>query len=169
MNETENVTRIYPQRNRLVTKDGQTVTTYEFDDQMLYVEWRRGGLSGTRSFPLSRLSPRMLTDTSIDDKSLKQVRFGLLSLLAATVIWFSDIQPHIPLLAPALGLIGAIPLLGGLRNIVPRTWTRICDDYGNVETSIPCSPDINDSERESFVRSLTRAIERARESEGWWY
>ncbi len=168
-NNPNKVAQLFPKRNRYTSTHHGRTTTHEFDENNLTIEWHHGSLSGSSSALLSRLSPRLMSETSIDNDSLSNTRHGLLFMLAGFVIYFSEFNASIPLLAPALGLVGLLPLISGLKNLRPTTWTRIYDDYGNIESSIPCRKDGPDKERLFFEESLSKAIERAHDAEyNWW-
>ena len=80
-------------------------------------------------------------------------------IVAAIIIYFSDFNDSIPLLAPALLVYGVVRTSNLWRDLVPKTWTIIRYKNGESAGSIVHSGD--SGEREKFEATLSQAIERA--------
>ena len=89
-------------------------------------------------------------------------------LLVALIIFFSDYQFKIPLLAQTLGGIGLVFLVKGLLDSRPRNWTYIYDDDGNFVTALEIDNNETDDRKQQrleFEHSLSEAIEVAKQQE----
>lgn len=144
----------------------------EFDERYLYERWQNMLSRGEKSYLLHDLSPKLVHWTHINESSLSWVKWGGLLMLAAVVVFFSDLQVSMPLLAPSLVLLGLVPLIRGCLDILPRQWTYVHDDDGNFVLSIPVPHNENVEEkrsRQTFETQLTNAIENAKQKEYYDY
>ena len=91
------------------------------DSFYLYRMEERHGL--LKSFwPLYGLSPNLVETIGRSSGTTKTVRLSMLLIASSIVVFFSDHNKSIPLLAPFLLLLGAWWFVNAVRKVVPRSW-----------------------------------------------
>src|SRR5687767_9176299 len=95
---------------------------YTIDD-VLYSEWKRGVDSSKSSWSLRGVSPRLDETSGRSDGVVKIIRLASLLMICSLIVYFSDYNKAIPLLAPFLGLWGAWWFINTLSKVSPRKWT----------------------------------------------
>ena len=143
-------------------------TVFEFDERYLYEKWQSHLSEGSKSYLLYDLSPKLVQWRHIQASVWHWLKLGGAFLLAALTLFFSEYNSKLPLLAPLLGLVGAVPFVYSLMHIKPRTWTYLYSDDGEVVTSmlIDATESVERrARREMFERQLAEAIESAKQQE----
>lgn len=163
----QNVTRIQPSREVLRVRDGRTFKVLQIEEGFLVEKWERGPWQGARARPLDRLAPIFIEDRSIEPEQARLFRIGFVLLLAAVVVALSQFQWQIPLLAPALALIGLPLLCYGYGGVRPRARTRILDEFGQEEFAIEHDGVQTEQQRKAFEKYLSEAIRDARYEAGY--
>lgn len=143
-------------------------TTISFDERNLYVRSEQGVASGTTTHLLHHLSPRIEEECWNEPDAITKIRISLLLLLAAIVVYFSDVQDAVPLLAPALALVWLIIFASNCRRAWPYDWLTIGDEYGRTVANIravDAEQPGGKAKLDAFITSLASAIEEARKNE----
>ena len=143
-------------------------TTLSFDERYLYEEWKKGIEKGKATYLLYRLSPNIIEATDLDKEALKHIRFSWYFLIASIIIYFSDYNETIPLLAPVLAAFSILIFVKNIRKTWPRVWAIVYDDYNYKQVSVPLSDNEDkstSSEREKFMNDLSEAIAVAKKQE----
>lgn len=143
-------------------------STLSFDERRLYVRTERGVTKGTATYLLHHLSPRIEEECLNESGATTMVRVAWGLLLAAIVVYFSEVQEAMPLLAPALALLWIIMFAANCRQAWPYDWLTVGDEYGRTVATIRAVSAEQPAEKEKlerFVRNLTAAIEEARKNE----
>ena len=141
---------------------------FSFDETCFYVEHKTKFSSGKKPYILENLCPNFGFDTNYNMAKLGMLRILLILAISSVVVFFSDYNEKIPLLAPVLLLMATGPFIGNFKYFFPVTWVRIYDDMGSYETAIPV-PD-NESEedankRKVFLEALSQKIVKINEPE----
>src|ERR1039458_8516627 len=74
----------------------------QLDPEHLTVEWKSPAYSRVSKTALRDLKPELAVEQRVSEDGRKCGRLALACFAASVVVWFSDIRPHVPLLAPAL-------------------------------------------------------------------
>ncbi len=74
----------------------------QLDPKHLTVEWTSPAHSRVIKTALRDLKAELAVEQWVSEAGRKCTRLGTACLAAFAVVWFSDIRPHAPLLAPAL-------------------------------------------------------------------
>ncbi len=152
-----NITK-FPQK-KLRAKAGFAEFTFSYDDTYIMIE--SNGLDfGSRKYDLWRLIPTHATEQTLRPEASTQTRTGIVFLLAALVVFFSEFRWSLPLLVPVLTLAGLVELFVGWYRLRPRTYTHFFGSDGGALVSIPT--DVIEGDREGFIRGLSDAISDAR-------
>jgi hypothetical protein len=136
--------------------------TLEFDSDYLTCTSTSQPESHTSKTPLWRLLPELLVDKSIPEYSRYRGREARYLLIGAVVAYFSDIRPHVPLLAPALLALGLLCSYRAFRASWPLEKTKVITDYGEEIAVVPHHASIK-TRRTTFEQGLLDAIRTARE------
>jgi len=142
--------------------------TIEFDKRYLYQKWSSRISKGSKAYLLHDLSPKLTTSYHIGEKSLSTLRWACTLLLLAVIVFFSEYQVKIPLLAPSAAGLGILLLIKGIFDFLPRSWSILYDDDDIL--IIPMLIDKNEtSQRQTqrllFEQRLSEAIENAKQQE----
>lgn len=142
-------------------------TQVSFDERDLFMQQTAGLLERRSSYHLHNLAPDIPQERVSDEDAVLQFRRSWLYLLAAVVVYFSDIQGAVPLLAPVLGLLWILTAVISLRRAWPYRWYVVRDEFGAVVTRMRVTDDTESdrTRQELFVKNLSRAIERAKQRE----
>lgn len=164
-----NVTHLTPSIQRIEFDDIWRTTIVEFDDRHLYVRRRNGPMElGTSTRLLHHLSPAITDDYSNDPDSARKVHMSWLFLLGAIVVFFSDHNAGIPLLAPALLLVWLVLFGFNINATLPKRSLAVNDDFGALVVRIleaPAGDDAGATRRKAFAIALGKAIEDAKRNE----
>jgi hypothetical protein len=136
----------------------------QLDPEHLTVEWKSPAYSSVNKTALRDLKPELAVQQWVSEGGRKSVRLGSACLVAALVVWFSNIRPHVPLLAPALLLFGVQYVYWFVRAVFPRNRTTVRTQNENVIVSIPHFERLA-AQRRSFEESLLRMVKQARGDE----
>ena len=150
--------------NELFIKSGQYKYKYYFDSDHYYRSWSDGADEGESSYPLHKLSSKYSRTKGRSDGVTEKIKISTIIMLASIVIYFSDYNEKIPLLAPVLLLLGIIRIYSIRNDILPSTWTIIRYENGEEATYIVHGNEDNE-ERISFEKSLADAIVKANKNE----
>ena len=115
-------------------------------------------------WPLHGLSPRLRETSGRSAGIGTAARVSFLLVAASVIIFFSDYNKAIPLLAPFLLLLGVWWLVRVLRKVTPRNWTVVPKSTGDDAFSL-VQPDVKSDSWITFERELSEAIRRANPSE----
>ena len=143
-------------------------STVSFDERNLYVRCERQLTKGTRTHLLHHLSPKIDEGCWNEPGATTKVRTAWLLLLAAVVFYFSDLRHSVPLLVPALVILWAMFFASSSRRAWPYDWLTVGDEFGQDVVNIRAVSDDRPEEKarlDSFVRSLSKAIEEAKKNE----
>lgn len=133
-----------------------------FDEEYLTGTWKSFPESQTTKTPLWRLLPELLSDMSASGFARARGRETRYFVLGAVVFYFSDINSHVPLLAPTLLLLAVWSLGRAMRDSLPLRKTKVITDYGEDIALIPHHSRIS-VQRKAFEQGLIDAIRLARE------
>jgi len=161
MDAPTNVTKLPLKQARLRCDTGWCAYTFSFDEKYVTVEFRHAFGSGARKHDLWRLIPAPVTEQERNQEGAKQFRRGLGFLLATIVVFFSDLPRSIPLLAPALLLVGLVEVCIGYFQMKPRVFTKFFGSGEGALISIP-NEGILEGDREAFIEGLSSAVHDAR-------
>ncbi|MGK0445466.1 MAG: hypothetical protein ACJA1U_002413 [Bermanella sp.] len=148
----------------LKIKNKSELFEYSFDDLCFYSAHKSKFSSGKTPYLLENLSPKFGYGKSYDMEKIKMLRVLFILAISSLVIFFSEYNEKIPLLAPVLLLMAVIPFLSNLNNFTPTSWVRIYDDTGGYETSIPVPRNETTEESEKrkiFLTALSKKIEES--------
>lgn len=164
MSEEKDIDKVHtlPVERRLLEYiDRMASTRLKFDERSLTIEKNRGPQSESFVHDLWRLNPNISIGKASNDYALSNLRSGGVLLGSGIIVFFSDFNSMIPLLAPALGILGFIQLVSVIIAWNRGVYSRIYSDYGDLLLSIP-HKGIDESERESFEKTLVTSIKEAR-------
>lgn len=142
-------------------------TQVSFDERDVFIQQKLGLLERRSSYHLHNLSPAIPQERVSDEGAMDQVRRSWLYLLAAVVVYFSEINAAVPLLAPVLGLLWFVTLATNLRHAWPYRWFVVRDEFGAVVARMRVTDDTESdrTRQELFVKCLSSAIESAKQRE----
>lgn len=164
----DNVTELKPARSSLEYLYNGRKVALSFDERYLYEEWSKGITKGKTAYLLYRLSPNIFEETVISTEYSRSIRTGWALLLASAIIFFSDYNMKIPLLAPVLCVVGLYFVVSNFRKAWPKETVTVYDDLNYEQVVIPV-PKRDDGDfkpaRDAFVSSLVSAIEEAKRKE----
>ena len=163
------VTKIGTSPQRLEFEDSGRTTIVEFDKRHIFVKQKKWHIElGTSTRLLHHLSPAISSDYSNDPDAAKRIRTSWLFLFGAIVVYFSDYNASIPLLAPALLLLWLLVFLPNGRRALPKRWLVVNDEYGILVVRIRAAAkehEASASLEQAFVESLRKAIDDAKQKE----
>jgi hypothetical protein len=136
---------------------GRDRYTYFIVRGELVTEWKSGIDHSRSSYPLNGLSPDLVEVVGRSPRTTKTVRISLALLAASAIIFFSDYNKAIPLLAPSLLLLGVWWLANAFRMLRPRTWTEIRKLNGDSAVTL-VQPEQRTDAWTHFERDLSSAI-----------
>lgn len=115
------------------------------------------------SHPLYGMSPDLIETVGRSPETTKAVRVSLGLLASAVIIFFSDFNKTIPLLAPFFLLLGGWWLVNALRQVVPRRWTEVRKLSGETGFHM-VQPEHRTEDWVNFEHALSAAIRKANET-----
>ncbi|MEL7296675.1 MAG: hypothetical protein AAGJ86_03375 [Pseudomonadota bacterium] len=134
--------------------------TLSYDDTTLHVEWQVNRKKRVTRHDLLLLSPLFIEDGTSLENLAPELKQTAIWLGSAVIVWFSEIRPAVPLLAPALfaiGLVAAFRLAMAYTERGART--VICESGGDEIIDIPHAK-VDEDQRLGFETGLRQAIER---------
>ena len=150
----------FPHRN--------VVTTLTFDERHLHLHHKRWATHDASAHLLHQLSPRILEHYGNESGATTQIRIAWVLLLAAIVVYYSDYNEHIPLLAPAFALLWLLVFSANIKRAWPYTWLVVTDEYGGqvakLRAADAAAVEIKARQVE-FIGNLSKAIETAKQKE----
>ncbi|HEX19701.1 MAG TPA: hypothetical protein ENG78_02615 [Acidiferrobacteraceae bacterium] len=159
--DTNKVHNLSVDRRLLEYIDRMTNIRLKFDERSLTIEKDRGLKSESFVHDLWRLQPKISIGKASNEYAIANLQSGGVIFLSGIIVYFSEFNPMIPLLAPALGILGFIRLLSVFLSWNRGVHSRIYSDYGDLLLSIP-HRGIDKSEREAFEKTLIACIKEAR-------
>ena len=133
--------------------------TLRYDETTLQVEWQVNSQRRVTRHDLLLLSPLFIEDSTQIDNLLPAMRRFALFTSAAIIVWFSQVNVWVPLLAPALAIVAGGWLVRlGIDFRARGARTVICESAGDEVIDIPHDR-TNDDQRMGFEAGLKRAIE----------
>jgi hypothetical protein len=147
--------------DELEATDSEIQYTYGFDEHNFNSNWKHGPDEGSTSIPLDQLSSHYSLSQGRPDGFVGKLERAVAFIAAAIIIYFSEFNESIPLLAPALFVYGAVRTLNLRRDLIPKTWTIIRYKNGESAGSIIHNGDSVD--RKKFETALSQAIEHTNE------
>jgi hypothetical protein len=136
----------------------------QLDPEHLSVECKSPVVTRVSKTALSDLKPDLPVEQWVSQGGLKCGRRAIACVVAATVVWFSDIRPHVPLLVPVLLLFGIQNIYWTIRAVVPRNRTSVQAENGSQIVFIPHFDRLT-TQRRAFEDSLLRMVKQARGDE----
>lgn len=133
---------------------------FSYDEKYITIESKYAPDSGTRKYDLWRLIPTPATEQTLRPEASRQTRTGILFVLAALVVFFSEFRWSLPLLVPVLAIVGIAEMGIGWYRMRPRTFTHFFGSDGPALVSIPTR--VIEGNREAFIHGLSEAIRSAR-------
>jgi hypothetical protein len=134
-----------------------------FDAEHLIVDCQSATYSKNTKTPLRELRSELRRRRWIPDSAPKLGREARYLVLLAAIAYFSDIHPHVPLLAPLSLAWGLYLGYGAVRRALPLEKTIIDSDTEAVAT-IPHFKKLEPA-RKAFEKSLLRMIRIAKEED----
>lgn len=135
--------------------------TLDFDEEYLTCSFHDHPALTITKTPLWRIMPELLVDRSLAPSFRSCGSVVRYSLAGGVIVWFSDIRPHVPLLAPVLFLCAAHSLYLIFRGAFPLEKTKVVSEWGEEIAVIPHHEEIA-TRRKSFEEALLRAVREAR-------
>ena len=142
---------------------GKDRYNYSVEGNSFRTEWKSGMDCASLSYPLYGMSPNLIETVGRSPETTKAVRVSLCLLASAVIIYFSDLNTSIPLLAPFLFLLGGWWLVNALRQVVPRRWTEVRKSSGETGFSM-VQPEHKTEDWVKFEQELSTAIRKANET-----
>ncbi len=133
----------------------------EFEDEYLTCSLHDGPTFSVTRTPLRRIMPDLVVDRSLPRAYQSYGSVARFSLAGGVIVWFSDLRPHVPLLAPALFLCTAYSVYRIVRAISPLEKSKVLSEWGEEIAIIP-HHDVIADQRQSFEEALVRAVREAR-------
>jgi hypothetical protein len=125
--------------------------------ESFYTEWKSGMDCSKSSWPLTGLSPSLIEIVRRSPETTRTVRISLALIASSAVVFFSEYNKAIPLLAPFLLGLGSWWLINSVRKVVPRRWTEVRKLSGETNFSI-VQPDQRTDEWVKFEEELSETI-----------
>lgn len=128
-----------------------------------YTEWKSGMDCSKSSWPLRGLSPNLVETVGRSSGTTKTVRVSMLLIASSVIVFFSDYNKSIPLLAPFLFALGAWWFINAVRMVAPRSWIEARKLSGETVFSV-VQPKDKSEEWSKFRQALTEAIREVNET-----
>src|SRR5207247_4555775 len=104
-----------------------------------------------------QLSPEVESQTGRPQGTMERLIGGVTIFALGIIVYFSDFNTNVPLLAPLLSVVGLIVMGRGLKTLRVETWTTIRKWDGTAATSLShrnCSP----VERDAIGEALGEVV-----------
>ena len=163
-----NILKFEPPSKKCEFTHRGVVTTVSFDERHMHLHHKRWATHDASAHLLHQLSPKILEHYGNDSDAATYIRAAWILLLAAVVVYFSDYNDRIPLLAPALALLWLVFFSANIKRAWPYTWLVVTDEYGGqvIKLRAPDPQDIDTKARQDgFIGNLSKAIEAAKQKE----
>ena len=154
--------------NTLKIENNNELYEFSFDDVCFYSSYTGRLSSSETPYLIENLSPKFGYSEAFNMEKMKMLRVLFILAISSCVIFFSDYNDKVPLLAPVLLLMALVPFIANIRNFTPTSWVRVYDDTGAYETSIPIPNNETDEEsekRKNFLSVLSKKIQDSYENE----
>jgi hypothetical protein len=149
---------------RLSYRNGGYRYALSVDDDYLTVDCQGATYSKVTKTPLKTLKAELTTERWIPDYSRGRAYEVRYLLAGAVVVFFSDVNKYVPLLAPACVVLAAMAMHRAFQAAWPLTKTVIRNDNDEYVVSLP-HIDRLESQRKAFEETLLRFISAARNEE----
>jgi hypothetical protein len=136
---------------------GRDQYRYWFDDKYIYREWSKGPDFSKDFFPLDDLSEEYAQAASRPKSVSEGIRNAVSYIMGAVVVFFSEFNAQIPLLAPVLLLLGISRFSSNYPWLFPKKWT-VVRYHGGGDAFYILHGDRDDKERTEFENALAEAI-----------
>ena len=130
---------------------------YSVVGDLFFSEWKSGMDYAKSSYPLYGMSAALVETSGRSPQTTRTVRISAGLIASSVIIFFSEYNRTIPLLAPFLLLLGSWWLANALRKVLPRTWTEIRKINGDAGFSM-VQPEQRTETWTSFEQALLSAI-----------
>ena len=162
MTKEKNIVDLQAKLRRLDVKLGSFRFVLEHDDKMVTISTKGPFVSKVVKFDLWRFVPEPIVHSSINSDLRANLKIALVLITGAVVVYFSDYNQAIPLLAPAL-LVFSLPKMAvGLLSFRSEIGTVFVDAHDS-EALIKIPHALGaERERQAFEESLVEAITSAR-------
>lgn len=120
-------------------------------------EWKKGMDCSKSSWPLHGLSPNLVETIGRSSETTKTARISMALIAASIIVFFSEYNKAIPLLAPFLLGLGGWWFIGILRKVAPRSWTEVRKPTGEYVFSL-VQPEKKTNEWLEFEQNLVKVI-----------
>jgi hypothetical protein len=154
--------------NSISIKSGKDHHEYSFDDKFFYKKMNNKYSSIKQPYPLNYLLSNFGSGTHHSSKEIKTIRILGAFIVSSVVVYFSGLRDLIPLLAPAMFLIGVIPFYSVAKRCMPESFIYIYDYSGQHLYSIPIDKNQTSEERDKgkmFFEQLSKNIIAADEAD----
>ena len=146
---------------RLSYRSGGYRYVLSVDDDHLTVDCQRPTYSKVTKTRLKGLRPELTTERWMPDSARRRGTEARYLLAAAVVVFFSDVQKYIPLLAPMCVVLAGTAMYRAIQASWPLTKTVIRTDDEDYVASIPHIGSL-EVRRKAFEDTLLRFIRAAR-------
>ncbi len=136
---------------------------YSVIGDLFFTEWKSGMDSARSSYPLYGLSPDLTETVGRSQQTTKTLRISASLVVSSVIIFFSEYNKGIPLLAPFLLVVGGWWLVNAVRKVVPRAWTEIRKLNGDNGITL-LQPEQRTGEWTNFENALSLAIREVNEA-----
>ena len=151
--------RIYLQKSELEIRVACTTHRYSFDDMYLSWTWEGCFASGSRKTELWRLSAEPSRVERREPLS-REFKMGIWMVVAAVVVFQSELRWMIPLLAPLLAVVGIFKVLVGALEL-RKFKAMVYYSSSEEAVSFPLNGDV-DGDYDEFIAGLNEQIKKAR-------
>jgi hypothetical protein len=134
-------------------------------EEHLIEEGSRGTRRWRQAWPLQQLSPELESISGRPQGTKETLVGGAIMVGVALAIYFSELNPQAPLVAPLILIIGLVLLGRVLQNFRVETWTTIRKWDGSSATSFS-HRDCDPAERRIFEDALVDAVRDIRRTRG---
>jgi hypothetical protein len=120
-------------------------------------EWKKGMDYSKSCWSLQGVSPTLVETIGRSSETTKTARISMALMASSIIVFFSEYNKAIPLLAPFLLGLGAWWFIGILRKVAPRSWTEVRKPTGEYVFSL-VQPEKKTKEWSEFEQELVNVI-----------
>ncbi|MBK7664795.1 MAG: hypothetical protein IPJ21_14875 [Sterolibacteriaceae bacterium] len=131
--------------------------TYYIIGDSFYTEWKRGMDCAKSVASLHGLSSNLTETVGRSQSTTRTLRISMLLMASSVVVFFSDYNNSIPLLAPFLLGLGGWWFVSAIRKVAPRAWTNVRKSSGD-EAFYMVQPEHKSEEWSRFEAGLSESI-----------
>jgi len=138
---------------------------FTLTEDHLIEDGSRGVSHWRQAWPLQQLSLEVESQTGRPQGTMERLVGGVTIFALGIIVYFSDFNTNVPLLAPLLSVVGLIVMSRGLKTLRVETWTTIRKWDGTAATSFShrdCSP----GERGAFEEAFAETVRHIRRTRG---